>query len=301
MRTDSVIVVTGSSSGLGRRTAETLARRGHTVYAAMRALGVRNAAAAAELHGLAAREGLELRVVEMDVSDAASVNAAVDTIAAEAGRVDVAVNNAGVMYVGVTEAFTLAQAQRQFDVNLFGAVRVNRAVLPYMRRQRSGLLVHVSSLAGRLVFPFLGLYSASKFALEALAEAYRYELSSLGIDSVIVEPGPFPTRLMDSNPGPQDGRRATEYGPVGEIPQALLDRFRALFASGQAQDPQLVADAIARLVAAAPGERPLRTVAGAVDFGVVELNAVVEPMAANLLQGLGLGQLNRGRPGARAA
>lgn len=301
MRTDSVIVVTGSSSGLGRRTAETLARRGHAVYAAMRAMGGRNAAVAAELHGLAAREGLELRVVEMDVGDAASVDAAVHTIAVEAGRVDVAVNNAGALYVGVTEAFTLAQAERQIDVNLFGAARVNRAVLPYMRRQGSGLLVHVSSLAGRLVFPFFGFYCASKFALEALAEAYRYELAGLGIDSVIVEPGPFPTRLIDSNPGPEDERRVAEYGPVGEIPKALLSGFRELFASADAQDPQVVADVIAELVATPAGERPLRTVAGAVDYGVVGLNDAAAPVTAGLLQGMGLGDLSRLRSGARAA
>ncbi len=178
MSTTPVAIVTGTSHGFGELTAVTLARRGHHVFAGMRGISGRNAPAADNLRAVAADDALALAPIELDVTDDASVGAAVDSVLAEAGRIDIVVNNAGVLYIGITEAFTIEQAREQLDVNLLGAARLNRAVLPHMRERRSGLLVHVSSIGGRLTFPFYGLYCASKYALEALAEAYRYELSA---------------------------------------------------------------------------------------------------------------------------
>jgi NAD(P)-dependent dehydrogenase (short-subunit alcohol dehydrogenase family) len=150
-----VVIVTGSSSGFGRLTAQTLARRGYTVFATMRGVEGKNVAAAADLRKLAAREGLALQPLELDVTDDASVEHAIGQVLATAGRIDVLVNNAAVGYVGPIEGFTPEQVRAQFETNVVGVLRVNRAVLPQMRRQGAGLLVYVSSGIGRLVSPFV--------------------------------------------------------------------------------------------------------------------------------------------------
>src|SRR5260370_42689465 len=157
----------------------------------------RNATAGGEIAELAERESLSLQTLELDVTEDASVERAVGEVTAKCGRIDVLVNNAGYGIMDLAESVPLAQAQRQFDTNFFGVLRMNRAVLPAMKRRGSGLLLHVSSGAGRLVFPGMGLDCASKFGVEALAEAYRYELASQGIDSVGIEPGAYPTPIME--------------------------------------------------------------------------------------------------------
>ena len=135
----------------------------------------------------------------MDVTNDASVNHAVQQTLDRAGRIDVVINNAGIAAQGITEAYTVEQFQQLLllDVNLLGVARVNRAVLPAMRRQHTGLLIHVSSGIGRIVIPECAAYAASKFALEALADGYRFELAPLGIDSVIVEPGIHRTPILE--------------------------------------------------------------------------------------------------------
>jgi len=159
----------------------------------MRNVNGRNAAAARDFQEFAERESLSLQTLELDVTDDASVESAVSEVVVKCGRIDVLVNNAGHGIMDLAETVPLAQAQRQLDTNFFGVLRMNRAVLPAMKRQVSGLLLHVSSGAGRLAIPGMGLYCASKFAMEALAEVYRYELASQGIDSVILEPGAYAT------------------------------------------------------------------------------------------------------------
>ncbi|WP_340314191.1 SDR family oxidoreductase [Rhizorhabdus argentea] len=287
-----VVVVTGASSGFGKLTVLELARRGHTVVATMRDVEGRNSQVRSELIDTAKAEGNALQVLEMDVADEASVNTAIDHVIKQHGKIDALINNAGTMFVGVTEAYTIADVERQFAVNFFGAVRADRAVLPHMRAAGSGLLVHVTSLMGRVIFPFFGVYSASKFALEALAESYRYELSSFGVDSVIVEPGPFPSNLLPSSPEPSDEGVLATYGPVAGIPGQIKD------SSNQPQDaanpprPQLVADAIARLVEATE-RRPLRTVVmpDGMDLGVAGLNEAVSSIQNNMLSALGMGSM----------
>lgn len=147
---DKTILVTGSSSGFGRLMVETLARQGYAVFAGMRAPAGKNAPAADEIRALAQREHLSAHVVEMDVTDDASVEQAIESIVGITGRLDVVVNNAGIAYSGPLEAFTIDQIQDQFDTNVFSVLRVNRAVLPHMRRQGSGLLLQIGSLAGRV-------------------------------------------------------------------------------------------------------------------------------------------------------
>lgn len=291
MDTKKVILVTGSSSGFGRLTVETLARQGHQVYASMRDPSGRNSEATSQLKGLSERENLSLDVVELDVTDDRSVERAVTEVIDRAGRIDVLVNNAGSAYMGPAETFTLEQIQQQFDTNFFGVARMNRAVLPYMRRQGSGLLVHVSSVAARLSIPFLGIYNASKAAVEGLAESYRYELSGLGIDSVIVEPGAFPTSIFAGITHPADQERLTEYGPVAEIPNEMGESIGELFADDAAPDPQEVADAVAALVDTPAGQRPLRTLVGQDAQAAAELNRVAEQSQEGLMEAFGLADL----------
>jgi NAD(P)-dependent dehydrogenase (short-subunit alcohol dehydrogenase family) len=283
MNSKQVVLITGSSTGFGRLFAETLARKGHTVFATMRDPRGRNAKNASEVRALAENDSLPIYVLELDVTDDASVERAVDAAIGKAGRIDVAINNAGYYLSGLAEAVTAEQAQRLMDTNFFGAVRVNRTVLPHMRRQRSGVIMHISSAAGRLVAPSMGLYCASKFALEALAESYRYELAAQGIESVIVEPGPYETPVFGNTVKAADDARTNTYGAVKDIP-AKLDA--AL--SSTAGDPQEVADAVLKIIATPAGEKQLRYFVSRASLGVDEINALAHRVQTNLLEAFGL-------------
>jgi NAD(P)-dependent dehydrogenase (short-subunit alcohol dehydrogenase family) len=258
---EQTILVTGSTSGFGRLTVETLARQGYRVFAGMRAAAGKNAPAAEALRALAQREALALQTIEIDVTDDASVERAIAEIIETIGRLDVVVNNAGVSYSGPLEAFTLEQVRQQFEANVFSVLRVNRAVLPQMRKQGSGLLLQIGSIVGRLGLPFLGLYGATKFALEGLTESYRYELAPFGIDAAILEPGTFPTTISANRQVAADAERLALY-------QAAMNAFTAPFyaenRSATPPDPQEVADAIAQVIAQPAGKRPLRTVVATV-------------------------------------
>ena len=177
------VLITGASGGFGALTVKTLLNQGHQVAATMRNSTTKNADIANELKALGAH------IVDMDVTSDESVNDAVAQSTQALGGLDVIVNNAGVGVLGIQENFTIDDFQRLFDINVFGVQRVNRAALPQLRSQGSGLLIHVSSLLGRMTLPFYGPYNASKWAVEALAENYRIELSGFGVDSCIVEPG----------------------------------------------------------------------------------------------------------------
>ena len=291
METQRVILITGSSTGFGRLMVEGLARKGYMVFASMRDIAGRNRAVVEELHTMASIEGLSLQVVELDVADDDSAESATRTAIDHAGRIDVLVNNVGNAMMGPNEGFTLEQVRRLFDTNFFGAVRMNRAVLPYMRRQGSGLLVHITSVGGRWVAPLGGIYSASKFALEALAESYRYDLSGLGIDSIIVEPGGFPTPTYDKLIQPEDLAKVAEYGQIGEIPARMLSGLRKAFSGPHAPNPQEVADAVERLIATPAGSRPLRTLVGeGVQFMAVANQAVAQAQS-DFMDRLGYGGL----------
>jgi NAD(P)-dependent dehydrogenase (short-subunit alcohol dehydrogenase family) len=283
MNSKQAVLITGSSSGFGRLFAETLARKGHTVFATMRDPGGRNAKNSSEIRTLAERDSLPIYVLELDVTDDASVERAVDAAIAKAGRIDVVINNAGYFVSGLAEAVTTEQAQRLMDANFFGPVRVNRAVLPHMRRQRSGVLMHISSGAGRVVLPSMGLYCASKFALEALAEAYNYELAAQGIESVIVEPGQYETPIFGNTVPAADEARTNTYGAVKQFP----DKINAALSS-TAGNAQEVADTILRIIETPAGERQLRYFVSPQNFGVDEINALSKQVQANVLEAFGL-------------
>lgn len=280
------IVITGASSGFGLLTARALLEQGDNVVATMRDANARNATVANDLMSLAQGRSGSLSIFELDVTQDASVNKAAAAIL-EQGPVDVLINNAGVMNIGVTEAYSLDEMKAQFEVNTFGPARLAKAFLPAMRARHSGLVINVSSLAGRLVFPFFGAYCASKFALEALFEAYRYELSSFGVDCVIVEPGPFDSGLLRRSPSPSDLALVATYGDIGRIPEAMKANFQQSYDGPDAPRSQDVADAIVALIRQ-EGRRPLRTVImpKGLDFGVDRLNAAASGIQNDLLIGM---------------
>lgn len=194
-----IIFITGASSGFGRDTALTLAAAGHQVFAGMRDINGRNKEVANTLrnHGITP--------VALDVTCETTTQAAIQTVLEKSGgRLDVVINNAGIASAGVSETFTPEQLRDLFDVNVFGIQRVLRAVLPTLRKQGDGLIINTGSILGRVTFPFFGLYGASKFAVEAMTDSYRYELSQLGVDVVLVQPSAYPTNMYAAMQQPAD-------------------------------------------------------------------------------------------------
>ena len=278
------ILITGASSGFGRDTAETLHHAGHTVYASMRGVQDKNREAAEALRRLG------ITVVELDVSDDASVEAGIETVLAEAGTIDVLVNNAGIGSAGVTEAFTAEQAKVIFDTNVIGLLRVTAAVLPSMRQKRDGLIINIGSILGRVTFPFFGIYGATKFAVEALTDSLRYEVSQLGVEVVAVQPSGYPTNFFAGSQTPARTEVADSYGEVSRIPDAMIASLASTFEGEGAPNPHEVAEAIAELVGQAKGSRAVRTVVGA-PFGSDKANEDVAPVQAKVVEALGLSHL----------
>jgi NAD(P)-dependent dehydrogenase (short-subunit alcohol dehydrogenase family) len=253
------VFITGSSSGFGFDAAEALADRGHTVFATMRGVEGKNAETAESLRFKAQEKGWDLHVLELDVTDEASVNEAVEAAVSQAGKLDVVINNAGVGTFGFQEAFTVEQVQQVFDINVFGVIRVNRAALPHMRSEGSGHVIYVSSGLGRFVFPFVGPYAGTKFALEAIAQAGAYELQGEGIDTTIVQPGAFGTTFAANMMQAREPERMESYGPAREMFAAMAKGFE----EREYQDPQEVVDVLVELSESSPGQRPLRVPVGA--------------------------------------
>jgi NADP-dependent 3-hydroxy acid dehydrogenase YdfG len=280
------ILITGASSGFGRDTAETLFRADHTVYASMRGTQGKNREAAEALRKLG------IMTVELDVSDGASVEAGVKKVLVEAGKIDVLVNNAGIEWAGVTEAFTAEQAKLVFEKNVIGLLRVTRAVLPSMRENRDGLIINIGSILGRVTFPFFGIYGASKFAVEALTDSFRYEVSQLGVEIVEVQPSAYPTNFLTSIQTPAGTEVTTSYGEIGQIPDAMFKAFMLRFEGKDAPNPHDVAEAIAKLVGQSKGSRATRTVVGA-SFGSDKANEEVAPVQAKVVEYLGLSHLEK--------
>lgn len=266
----------------------TLARNGFSVFASMRAMNGRNASAAEEFRKIEAKESLALEPCEMDVTDEESVNGCVASVVSKAGRLDVLINNAGFGNNGLTETFTLEQMRGIFETNVFGVQRTIRAALPQMFKQKSGLLLQVSSGAGRIVLPGMALYCASKHALEALTEAYRYELASSGIDSVSLQPGAYRTEIFGKIGKGDDPARAEKYGAAAEIPgriDSLLNKTTA--------DPQEIADWTLKIIRMPFGQRKLCYRIGTGGLGVEEINTLTDEVQAKLLQAFGVADLTR--------
>ena len=225
-----VALITGASSGFGRMVAGELSAAGLTAYASMRDIGGKNKKTVDEIAGEAKDKGLDLRTIELDVQDEASVEAATGAILGEHGRIDVVVHNAGHMVWGPLEAFTPDQLAQLYDINVLGTQRVNRAMLPHMRQARSGLLVWISStsvMGG--IPPLLGPYFAAKAGMDQLAVAYARELAPLGIETAIVVPGATPRApTISPTPATQTTRNApTRTRPPGPMASPIACRRRS--------------------------------------------------------------------------
>lgn len=280
------IIITGSSNGFGLKAAKDFADKGNKVYATMRNPNGKNANAKADLES----HSTNIKVVDMDVTDEASVKEAMATILAEAGSVDVLINNAGIMYLGITEAFSVEQAKFQMETNYFGAIRVMQAVLPSMRKAGSGLIINTSSLVGRMSPPFFGTYTATKHALEGYSQALRYEVSPFGVDIVVVEPGPFGTGLLASGQAPTHSDTLESYGELAGVPTAMGEGFAQLLQSKDAPDPQWVVDAYLKLAEMPFGKRPTRTVVG-ITWGVDKINELTQTIQDNVLKEMQLDEI----------
>jgi NAD(P)-dependent dehydrogenase (short-subunit alcohol dehydrogenase family) len=260
-----VTLVTGATSGLGKAMAFLLAGKGYDVYAGARKT-VDGEALVAEAKG----RGISLKAVQLDVTDDGSVRTAVSLVARESGRLDNLVNNAGYGFLGTVEEATDAEILRQFDVNVFGVGRMCRAVLPMMRAQRSGVIINISAWLGRMGFPLLTYYNASKYAVEAITDSLRYEVAPFGIRVHSVLPGLFGTRFVSkglvANPA-----TVSPASPYAALAAKLIPVVAKKINEGP--DPVAVAEAVLRVIEDAGS--PIRTLVG------VEAETFV-PMAKQL-------------------
>ncbi|MEV4641993.1 SDR family oxidoreductase [Actinoplanes sp. NPDC049548] len=287
------VVVTGASSGFGAMTVRALAAAGHTVYAGMRDVGGRNAQAAADLAEHAGSRQVREHAIEMDVSDQTSVDAAVDRIISETGRIDVVVHNAGHMTLGPVEAFTVEQLASVYDTNVLSTQRVNRAVLPHLRRQRDGLLVWVGSSSARgATPPYLGPYFAAKAAEDSLAVSIAAEVARFGIETSIIVPGSFTTGTNHyAHAGrPQDTTVVQEYDEVyAGVMDDLLQRQAAL--APPDADPGEVARQITRVVDLPRGSRPYRVYIDPAQDGAEEVFRIGDRIRRDFYRTIGYEEL----------
>ena len=274
------VLITGCSTGFGFEAAKYLAEKGHQVYATMRNLNTSNAEAGETLKDFAKTNTLKIDVVELDVTSDENVSKAMSNIP----TVDVLINNAGRGFGGPLESFTSAECLAQLDLNVVGNVRMIKAVLPGMRAQKSGLIIQLSSVAGRLAVPGFGIYHASKWAVEALSESLRCELGPLGIDVAMVQPGPFSTNFLPGLVLATNEEVAKAYEHVNAFSEGFATNAQAAFADENAPtDPMIVVETFERLIDTPAGKRPLRTIAG-MDFGVQAINDAMEPFRIGVLE-----------------
>jgi NAD(P)-dependent dehydrogenase (short-subunit alcohol dehydrogenase family) len=289
----STVLITGTSTGIGNLTARALAKAGHTVFASMRDISDRNAEHATELLDLAKADGLDLRVVELDVQSQASANAAVATVVEQTGRLDVVVHNAGHLVIGYVEAFTPDDLAHLLDINTIGAHRVNRAALPHLRDQRSGTLLYVGSTILVTTPPFLGPYVSSKAAFDSLAVVTSYEVGQFGIETTIVMPGAIleGTSHFPNASRASDGTVTAAYAPLDPGVARNEEATAGLFAPGVVATPDRVADEITRILALPIGQKPFRSVVDVADAGVDHVMRHVDNSRENFVLRMGYGDL----------
>ncbi|HET6864715.1 MAG TPA: oxidoreductase [Solirubrobacteraceae bacterium] len=228
------VLITGCSSGIGHATAELLAREGWTVYATAR-----------KPETLADLEQQGCTTLALDVTDEASMTAAVDAVTEAEGAVGVLVNNAGYSQSGAVESVPMEQVRRQFETNVFGLIRMCQLVLPGMRGQHWGRIVNLSSMGGRLTFPGGGMYHATKYSVEAISDALRFEVRGFGVDVIVVEPGLIVTNFGETASASASGQT---NGPYGDFNQAVAKATDEVYRGPLAKlggGPEVVAKAIA--------------------------------------------------------
>ncbi|KIA94795.1 short-chain dehydrogenase [Pedobacter kyungheensis] len=250
------IFITGTSTGFGKLTAITLANAGHSVIAGMRNVTGANAAAAAALSAIA-----NIEIVDIDITSDNSVTAAINYVLNKYGKIDVLVNNAAVSGFGLLEGYSLDQIRKMFEVNVYGVLRTYQAVLPAMRKEKSGLIINITTGASGHTLPFMIPYISSKLVVESITEGLQDELAAYNIENVSIQPGVYPTEM---NNGSKAGVHADKANVIAEYGEEATDKFNALgtalFGKMQQFDmnPQTIADGVLELVNMKKGERPLR-------------------------------------------
>jgi NAD(P)-dependent dehydrogenase (short-subunit alcohol dehydrogenase family) len=286
------ILITGCSSGFGRLGAEHYARLGAKVFATMRNLPRPEAA---ELKALALKDGLDITVVEIDITKDDQVEAGVKTaLAAAGGKLDVLVNNAGMSIAGPIEAQDMEATQLIFDTNVYGAQRMIRAVLPSMRAQGSGYIFNVSSQLGRVVIPGFGQYSPTKFALEAMSEQLAYEIAPQGIDVTIIQPGGYPTKIWYNQNFPSAALKARLSQDILSAYPQLTAGMGKREAGGGDADPMDIPRAIAAAIATVKADRPLRIALHPIARPQEAINKVSAQMQLAVLGGSPFGPIVKG-------
>ena len=235
---EKVALVTGRSSGIGLETSLALARDGYFTYASMR-----DTRKASVIEEKAKKENLKLKVIQLDVDDKDSIKNAVSQILKEKNKIDILVNNAGYGIFGCLEDISIEELKEQFETNFFGVVRLIHETLPTMRKQGSGTIVNVSSVAGRIGFPGSPAYISSKFALEGLSECLRYELASFGINTIIIEPGVIKSNFFNSMKTPKNQKPDSPYK---ELTNKVIGGIKMMAEMGT--HPKEVADTIVKVL-----------------------------------------------------
>lgn len=281
------ILITGIAGGLGLPTARALMAQGHEVAGSVR----NRTGSRADI--VAALEAEGAHIVEMDVSDTASTEAGVADAINALGGLDVLFNNAGIGSYGIQELMSPEDMARVFDVNVMGVQRVMRAALPHFRAQGKGTILYTSSLIGRIATPFYGTYSASKWALEAIVECYRTELSGFGIESCIIEPGAMPTAFFDGMVTPKDAAREAQYGEFAAVPAMSAQGLAQLLEATPDQRPERIAEAITALLALPFGQKPFRTVVDYTGVGpeIENYNTALHDVTRTVLTNFGIEEM----------
>ena len=278
------VMITGIAGGFGKPTARALLEKGYQVVGSVRSREGKSAETVAELEAAGAS------IVEMDVTDIASTERGVGEAIEQLSGIDVLFNNAGIGSYGIQELMSPEDMAHVFDVNVMGVQRVMRAALPHMRAQGRGTVLYTSSLIGRIATPFYGTYSASKWALEAIVECYRTELSGFGIESCIIEPGAMPTAFFDGMVAPNDPDRETQYGEFAAVPAMSAAGLAQMLEGTPDQRPERIAEAVVALLDKPFGQKPFRTVVDHVGVGpqIERYNDVLHDMTRNVMTSFGI-------------
>lgn len=283
------ILVTGANGDFGQSIVRNLLSAGHTVIASMRDTEKRNQQHKKELESIGAY------VIEMDVTNDWSVERGIDLAIEYAQTLDGVVNNAGLACYGIQDEFSDHDWQKIFDVNVFGVQRINRAIIPHLKKNNQGFLLHVSSLIGRMILPYWGPYSASKWALEALAETYRVELAQFNIDSCIIEPGPYATSFFQNLSQPQAPHKNSNSTTQSQQADELYIELLSTLVSSTLQNSVNVATAIRQVIELPTGLRPLRTVVDSLGIGdhIARYNEHHEKLTYQVYQQFGIEQMQQ--------
>ncbi|SEK60789.1 SDR family NAD(P)-dependent oxidoreductase [Parapedobacter koreensis] len=274
-----VVFITGTSTGFGKLTAITLSKAGYTVIAGMRNTKGTNEKVAKELAALP-----HVEVVDMDVADDVSVSTAIEQALKKHGKIDVLVNNAGVIGFGLLEAFSIDRIRQLFEVNFYSVLRTYQAVLPSMRQQKSGLVINVTSGASGHTLPFMIPYLATKFSVESITEGLQDELKQFSIENVSIQPGVYPTEMSD---GSKPGLHADKEEIIKAYDPIASEQLNAQFGGGLLakmqefnMNPQTIADGILKLIQMPDGTRPLRypldAIAGGTDLEFINARAEIK-------------------------